>query len=355
LRQSPAIAVAVGIVSPLVLLHLIGGSHNDALMMGLLAVGVAAFLRKHKWLGLALVVAATAAKVPAAAGIVFLGWNWHDDLDTPIRDRVRTTALAGIGSVAAISVMSVAVGISVGWMGALKSTGTVYSTFSVSTKLGFLTVRGKTVEADETWIGGKARSMNAKRRKKAHLTIHRAVLVPLLNPPPGATRKGYEEFIVQGLVFEASAYAAPFLLALVQEESVRQRARLLWLLALLAADLSFSDPRRTVHTELAEPGTPEYRAREMERGWVRAAHEAVGAGHLWNVVSPSSSPRGRPAARWSPMGRRIEDEGRSERHPVVGWIGVESSDKITLRQSGLTSLWSFVTREPGKPLQEASR
>ena len=30
LRQPPAVAVAVGIASPLVLLHLIGGSHNDA-------------------------------------------------------------------------------------------------------------------------------------------------------------------------------------------------------------------------------------------------------------------------------------------------------------------------------------
>jgi hypothetical protein len=42
-----------------------------------------------------------------------------------------------------------------------------------------------------------------KRHKNAHLTIHREVLVPLTNPPPGATRKGYEDFIVQDLVFEA--------------------------------------------------------------------------------------------------------------------------------------------------------
>jgi len=56
--------------------------------------------------------------------------------------------------------------------------------------------------------------------------------------------------------------------------------------------------------------------------------------HPWNVVSPSSSLRGRPAARWSPMGRRVEDEGRSERRPVVGWIGVAFSDKITLRKAG---------------------
>jgi hypothetical protein len=42
-----------------------------------------------------------------------------------------------------------------------------------------------------------------KRRKNAHLTIHREVTVPLPDPPPGATRKGYQDFIVQDLVFEA--------------------------------------------------------------------------------------------------------------------------------------------------------
>ena len=141
-RQSPAVAVAVGIASPLVLLHLIGGSHNDALMMGFLALGVAAFQRHRRYLGLALVILATGAKVPAAAGIVFLAWNWSGDPDTPMRQRVRTTAVACVATVASLSALSVLVGISVGWIGALKSTGTVYSTFSVSTKLGFLSASG---------------------------------------------------------------------------------------------------------------------------------------------------------------------------------------------------------------------
>src|SRR3954470_13212354 len=66
--------------------------------------------------------------------------------------------------------------------------------------------------------------------------------------------------------------------------------------------------------------------------------------HPWNVVSPSSSPRGRPTARWSPMGRRVEDEGGSECHPVIGWIGVEPWGEITLRQGGLTSLGCLRTR-----------
>jgi hypothetical protein len=77
--------------------------------------------------------------------------------------------------------------------------------------------------------------------------------------------------------------------------------------------------------------------------------------HPWNVVSPSSSSRGRPSARRLLMGRRVEDEGRSECPPVTGGIGVESSGEITPRESGLTSLGSFITRKPGKPLQGASR
>ncbi len=141
-KQSPAVAVAVGIASPLVLLHLIGGSHNDALMMGLLALGVAAFQRHRRWLGLALVILATGAKVTGAAGLVFLAWNWFDDPDTPIWPRIRATVAVAVGSIATLSVMSVMAGISVGWIAALKSTGSITSTFSVSTKLGFLVASG---------------------------------------------------------------------------------------------------------------------------------------------------------------------------------------------------------------------
>jgi hypothetical protein len=49
--------------------------------------------------------------------------------------------------------------------------------------------------------------------------------------------------------------------------------------------------------------------------------------HPWNVVSPSSSPRGRPAARGLPTGRRVKDEGGSEGRSVIEWIGVEPSGR----------------------------
>ena len=75
----------------------------------------------------------------------------------------------------------------------------------------------------------------------------------------------------------------------------------------------------------------------------------------WNVVSPSSSPRGRPAVRRSPMGRRVEDEGGSECRPVMGRIGVEPSGEITLRESGLTSLWCLRTRPSEQPARETEQ
>ena len=77
--------------------------------------------------------------------------------------------------------------------------------------------------------------------------------------------------------------------------------------------------------------------------------------HPWNVVSPSSSLRGRPAARRSPMGRRVEDEGGSEGRPVIGRIGVEPSGEITPRESGLTSLGCLRTRPSEQLAWEAEQ
>ena len=141
-RQSPAVAVAIGIASPLILLHLIGGSHNDAIMMGLTALGLAAFGKGWKILGVALVVLATGVKVPAAAALVFMAWNWSDDPDVPISRRIRDTAVVGVSTLAGLAALCAAVGIGFGWITALKNTGKIFSTFSVSTKTGFLIAEG---------------------------------------------------------------------------------------------------------------------------------------------------------------------------------------------------------------------
>lgn len=133
---APAVAVAIGIGNPIVILHLIGGAHNDAVMFGLLALGLAAAQRRRRVLALALLTAATAIKLPAALGLVYLGWCW-DGVVATARRRIITTAGVLFSAVCAIALGCVVMGMGPGWLTALTSTGKVNDTYSPTTKLGF--------------------------------------------------------------------------------------------------------------------------------------------------------------------------------------------------------------------------
>ncbi len=52
------------------------------------------------------------------------------------------------------------------------------------------------------------------------------------------------------------------------------------------------------------------------------------------------------------MELRIEEDGESERSLVMKEIGVAPSGNITPRESGQTSVWSFITRTHEEPTQE---
>src|SRR6478609_1329582 len=95
-RVKPAVAIAIGLGNPIVILHLIGGVHNDALLFGLVALGLAAAQRDRKKLALALLAAATAVKLPAAVGLVYLGWTWPGELATFRKRMVSTAAVLGV-------------------------------------------------------------------------------------------------------------------------------------------------------------------------------------------------------------------------------------------------------------------
>jgi hypothetical protein len=55
------------------------------------------------------------------------------------------------------------------------------------------------------------------------------------------------------------------------------------------------------------------------------------------------------------MRMRVKDGRESERRPVMGWIGVGLQGDITPRESGQTSIGSFLTRLFGEPLQEGKQ
>ena len=73
---TPAYVVTLAILNPITILHLVGGAHNDAIMLGLLVCGLAAARRGRPVAGLVLCALAAAIKVPAAVGVLYIGWGW---------------------------------------------------------------------------------------------------------------------------------------------------------------------------------------------------------------------------------------------------------------------------------------
>nr|WP_267246523.1 polyprenol phosphomannose-dependent alpha 1,6 mannosyltransferase MptB [Streptomyces sp. PR69] len=72
----PAAALWLGALNPLVLLHLVGGAHNDAVMLGLLGAGLVAALGRWPVLGAVLVTLAALVKAPAALGLAAVAALW---------------------------------------------------------------------------------------------------------------------------------------------------------------------------------------------------------------------------------------------------------------------------------------
>ncbi|MFE0515656.1 polyprenol phosphomannose-dependent alpha 1,6 mannosyltransferase MptB [Streptomyces sp. NPDC058964] len=113
----PAAALWLGALNPLVLLHLIAGAHNDAIMLGLLGVGLVAALGRWPVLGAVLVTLAALVKAPAALGLLAIVVVQMRAGRGPARALVTTTAAAGVTTVVATAVA----GTGYGWIGALDT------------------------------------------------------------------------------------------------------------------------------------------------------------------------------------------------------------------------------------------
>jgi hypothetical protein len=126
LGRDPAHAVLLGAGCPLVLLSLLGGAHNDALMVGLLVAGLAVARRVGTVPGIIVCALAAGVKSPAALGVLFLGWVWAGSQASTWR-RIAHTALAGVIAVATLEVMALASGTGWGW---IRTTTTADASFT---------------------------------------------------------------------------------------------------------------------------------------------------------------------------------------------------------------------------------
>ena len=98
LGGSPAVAMWLGAINPLVLLHLVSGAHNDALMLGLLLPGLLLALKGRPLLGILLCVAAAGIKATALIVVLVIGVDWARR-QTTWPARLRALALAMLASV----------------------------------------------------------------------------------------------------------------------------------------------------------------------------------------------------------------------------------------------------------------
>jgi hypothetical protein len=108
-------SVWLAVACPLVLLSLVAAGHNDALMIGLLAAGVALALRGNPCSGVAVCALAATIKVPALVGAVFIAVAWaRAERDRDARVRFVGACLAIV--VAVLGIVTLASGVGVGWL-----------------------------------------------------------------------------------------------------------------------------------------------------------------------------------------------------------------------------------------------
>lgn len=134
----------VCVLNPLVILHLMGGVHNEMLMAGLMAAGIALIFADRAVTGFTLVALATAVKATAGIAAPFLVWVWMRNLARRRGYRSPVAFLvAGASSVlifvVVFAVSSLAAGVGLGWLTALAGSVKIINWLTIPTAVANLT------------------------------------------------------------------------------------------------------------------------------------------------------------------------------------------------------------------------
>lgn len=145
----PAAAVWLGLVSPLAAVHIASGAHNDALTVGLVAAALAivaapAASRRPKasaTVAGVLLALAAAVKVTAVVAVPFVvllavARSRRTGRGLPAADLVRSGIAVAVAGAAGFAGLTGAVGLNLGWLGALAGTGRLVQWTSLPTGVG---------------------------------------------------------------------------------------------------------------------------------------------------------------------------------------------------------------------------
>jgi len=131
----PAAATWLAAMNPLVLLHFAFGGHNDAIMVGLMLIGLEFALQRRglaatMWIAAAVAIKPIAFVVVPFAALLVVPWA------TTLVRRVFAYALSGITVLALVLAMGLAAGVGGGWIQALTTPGSVRTWLSPPTAIG---------------------------------------------------------------------------------------------------------------------------------------------------------------------------------------------------------------------------
>jgi alpha-1,6-mannosyltransferase len=119
-----AAALWICVLNPLVMIHLMGGVHNEMLMVGLMMAAIALTVANRPAAGVVVIAVAVAVKATAGLALPFMVWMWMRRL----RERralppLRAFAIATGASIAifalVFAIVSLLAGVGLGWLTAL--------------------------------------------------------------------------------------------------------------------------------------------------------------------------------------------------------------------------------------------
>lgn len=133
-----ATALWTCVLNPLVLIHLMGGVHNEMLMVGLMAAGIALTMQRRHVVGITLISVAIAVKATAGLALPFLFWVWMRHLRDDRGYRSVQAFLAAAAAsllifVAVFAVLSAVAGVGLGWLTALAGSVKIINWLTVPT------------------------------------------------------------------------------------------------------------------------------------------------------------------------------------------------------------------------------
>ena len=133
-----AAALWICVLNPLVIIQLMGGVHNEMLMVGLMMAGIALCFGGRCVSGVTLIGVAVAVKATAGLALPFMVWVWARGLRdrrglSPVKAFLAATAACVVVFAVVFAVLSLAAGVGLGWLTALAGSVKIINWLTVPT------------------------------------------------------------------------------------------------------------------------------------------------------------------------------------------------------------------------------